>query len=72
MNLSTSASLNNTSRAFTLCRVISPWSAHRNNVRVHTPNRDAMTLALLNLNAGVGVVAVVFMRQAYQKGEQLN
>ncbi len=31
-----------------------------------------MTLALLNLNAGVGVVAVVFMRQAYQKGEQLN
>ena len=50
MKDSTSASLNNTSRALILCRVIFPWSAHRKSVFEQIPRRAATDLALLKLN----------------------
>ena len=44
-----SASSNNTTRAFILCRVTFPLSAQRKIVRGHTPSRPAIVRALLNL-----------------------
>ncbi len=55
---STSAVLNRTIRALTLCRAIRPESAQRNNVLALTPMREASGFALENV--GGGVVVVVF------------